>query len=121
MYVMRKLCYFSLIFIGFCLSSCMSSHTYPSIQKQYASQLAKVHPGMRPAAIKKILPIRLQGAYPHHRKVYVLRHTAGIHQTFADKTTKIFGVRAEDLPEMRALYFYFERGRFTHTSTVHPE
>ena len=35
----------------------------------------------------------------------MLRDTAGLYQTFQEKTPSILGIRAEELPEMRQMSF----------------
>ena len=96
------------------LSACSSTTNRPTIQQKYAHKIAQLQPGMSPAEVRGILPVRKQGASSENRETYVLRDTAGLHQTFQEKTSSILGVRAEELPEMRQMSFYFQNGKLTH-------
>ena len=96
------------------LSACSSTTSHPTIQQKYSRKLAQLQPGMSPAEVRSLLPIRKQGATSGNNETYVLRDTAGLHQTFQDKTPSIFGIRAEELPEMRQMSFYFQNGYLTH-------
>jgi|TARA_B110000037_G_scaffold109498_1_gene126717 hypothetical protein len=69
---------------------------------------------MSSTEVRGLLPVRKQGASSGNRETYVLRDTAGLHQTFQEKTPSIFGIRAEELPEMRQMSFYFQNGKLTH-------
>ena len=109
----KKTIYSLFFLILFSLSSCSSSNSYPSIQEKYANKLALIHPGMSIDAVKQILPIRKKGA-SKEATIYVLHDTAGTYQIFADKTTTIAGVRAEELPERRQMLFYFKNGKLDH-------
>ena len=96
------------------LGACSTTTTHPSIQQKYSRKLAQLEPGMSPAEVRSLLPIRKQGASSGDKETYVLRDAAGLHQTFQDKTPSIFGIRAEELPEMRQMSFYFKDGSLTH-------
>lgn len=111
---MKKYLYYITLLSFFLLSACSSSNTYPSMQEKYKDKLAQIHTQMTVAEVKKILPIRVHGAAKGNQAVYVLRDTAGIHQTFSDKMTSIAGIRAESMPVKRTMYFYFKHGKLTH-------
>ena len=96
------------------LTSCSSTTSHPTIQQKYSKKLAQLRPGMSPAEVQSLLPIRKQGASSGNRESYVLRDTAGLYQTFQEKTPSILGIRAEELPEMRQMSFYFQNGELTH-------
>ncbi|MCH2332034.1 MAG: hypothetical protein MK312_10945, partial [Roseibacillus sp.] len=66
------------------------------------------------AEVQSLLPIRKQGASSGNRESYVLRDTAGLYQTFQEKPPSILGIRAEELPEMRQMSFYFPNGELPH-------
>jgi hypothetical protein len=109
----KKTIYYLFLLTLFLLNGCSSSNTYPSIQEKYANKLALIHPGMSIDAVKQILPIRKKGA-SKDATIYALYDTAGTYQIFADKTTKIAGVSAEELPERRQMLFYFKNGKLEH-------
>lgn len=96
------------------LTACTSKTSHPTIQQKYSREIAQLQPGMSPADVQGLLPVRKQGASSGNRETYVLRDTAGLHQTFEEKTPSIFGIRAEELPEMRQMSFYFQNGKLTH-------
>ncbi len=96
------------------LTACSSTTSHPTIQQKYSRKLAQLQPGMSPTEVRSLLPVRKQGASSGNRETYVLRDTAGLHQTFQEKTPSIFGIRAEELPEMRQMSFYFQNGKLTH-------
>jgi len=96
------------------LSACSSTTSHPTIQQKYSRKLAQLQPGMSPAEVRGLLPIRKQGASSGNNETYVLRDTTGLHQTFQEKTPGIFGIRGEELPEMRQMSFYFQDGSLTH-------
>ena len=114
---MKKVKFLILCISVITLISCSSTNIYPSIEQKYASQLSQIHRNMTVSQVQALLPIRKHSAEVGDREVYVLRDFAGLHQTFADKTTNLFGVSVQDRPEMRNMYFYFHQGRLKHWNT----